>query len=174
VPDGDREGVGASSRKTLKYRRIAEDLRGGIRRGEYEPGRPLPAENDLMARYQVARMTVRQALAELEREGLAVARRGSGVYVSDLRPIVRDELGWLATMPWLRGEAGWDARADSDAVEVTDLALRVEAAAEGVEAALAVPVGSPVRVATRRLVSGGRALLISTSWLPLPDFEDAN
>lgn len=68
--------------KPLKYRRIAEDLRSGIARGEYAPGGALPGENDLMARYKVARMTVRQALAELQREGLAVARRGSGVYVS--------------------------------------------------------------------------------------------
>ncbi|MGQ0629855.1 MAG: XdhC family protein [Sporichthyaceae bacterium] len=68
--------------RELKYRRIAEDLRAGIRAGEYTPGGALPGENDLMARYQVARMTVRQALAELQREGLAVARRGSGVYVS--------------------------------------------------------------------------------------------
>lgn len=68
--------------KPLKYRRIADDLRSGIARGEYIPGGALPGENDLMARYKVARMTVRQALAELQREGLAVARRGSGVYVS--------------------------------------------------------------------------------------------
>ncbi len=68
--------------KPLKYRRIADDLRTGIARGEYTPGGALPGENDLMARYKVARMTVRQALAELQREGLAVARRGSGVYVS--------------------------------------------------------------------------------------------
>lgn len=68
--------------KPLKYRRIADDLRSGIARGEYSPGGALPGENDLMARYKVARMTVRQALAELQREGLAVARRGSGVYVS--------------------------------------------------------------------------------------------
>ena len=68
--------------KPLKYRRIADDLRSGIARGDYTPGGALPGENDLMARYKVARMTVRQALAELQREGLAVARRGSGVYVS--------------------------------------------------------------------------------------------
>jgi xanthine dehydrogenase accessory factor len=68
--------------KPLKYRRIADDLRSGIARGDYAPGGALPGENDLMARYKVARMTVRQALAELQREGLAVARRGSGVYVS--------------------------------------------------------------------------------------------
>jgi xanthine/CO dehydrogenase XdhC/CoxF family maturation factor len=68
--------------KPLKYRRIADDLRSGIARGDYSPGGALPGENDLMARYKVARMTVRQALAELQREGLAVARRGSGVYVS--------------------------------------------------------------------------------------------
>jgi xanthine/CO dehydrogenase XdhC/CoxF family maturation factor len=86
--------------KPLKYRRIADDLRSGIARGEYTPGGALPGENDLMARYKVARMTVRQALAELQREGLAVARRGSGVYVS---------AGAAASLP---SELGTDANCD--------------------------------------------------------------
>jgi GntR family transcriptional regulator len=169
VQDGEANrpsGGSAGGRRPLKYRRIADDLRSGIRRGEYEPGRPLPGENDLMARYQVARMTVRQALAELQREGLAVARRGSGVYVSDLRPIVRDELGWLATMPWLRGESMWREADRSGDVRVEELGLRLEPAAESVAVALDLSAGAPVWTRSRRTLAEGRAVVLSTSWLP--------
>jgi GntR family transcriptional regulator len=169
VQDGESErpeSTNPGARKPLKYRRIADDLRSGIRRGEYEPGRPLPGENDLMARYKVARMTVRQALAELQREGLAVARRGSGVYVSDLRPIVRDELGWLATMPWLRGESMWRESAEIGEAHVEELGVRLERAAETVAEALALPAGSEVWARSRRTVADGRAVVLSTSWLP--------
>jgi GntR family transcriptional regulator len=72
-----------------KYRVIAGDLRAAIGRGEYPAQSRLPGENDLMRQYQVARMTARQALAQLINEGLAVARKGSGVYVRDFRPVVR-------------------------------------------------------------------------------------
>jgi GntR family transcriptional regulator len=169
VQDGESErpdGATGGGRKPLKYRRIADDLRSGIRSGEYEPGRPLPGENDLMARYQVARMTVRQALAELQREGLAVARRGSGVYVSDLRPIVRDELGRPATMPWLRGESMWREAAQAGDVRVEEFGLRLESATEAVAGALELSVGAPVWTRSRRTLVDGRAVVLSTSWLP--------
>jgi GntR family transcriptional regulator len=160
------DGTGTSGRKPLKYRRIADDLRSGIRRGDYEPGRPLPGENDLMARYKVARMTVRQALAELQREGLAIARRGSGVYVSDLRPIVRDELGWLATMPWLRGEASWKEQAAGAELQVEGLGVRLDRAAEAVAEALELPPGAEVWARSGRSALEGRTVALTVSWLP--------
>ncbi|MGW2940056.1 GntR family transcriptional regulator, partial [Streptomyces sp. NPDC001156] len=48
-----------------KYQRIADSLREAIQSGEYGPGDRLPGENDLMAEYDVARMTARQALGVL-------------------------------------------------------------------------------------------------------------
>jgi len=55
---------------------LSEDLRRRIGRGEYEIGGRLPSEQELMARYGVARGTVRQALATLRNEGLLVGSRG--------------------------------------------------------------------------------------------------
>ncbi|WP_157249690.1 GntR family transcriptional regulator [Nonomuraea typhae] len=63
---------------TPAYVRIAEDIRARIRRGDPPPGGMLPSEADLIRRYSVARGTVRQALAELEREGLVVSQTGRG------------------------------------------------------------------------------------------------
>ncbi len=53
-------------------------------------GSRLPGENDIMRDHgSVARMTARQALAMLISEGRAEARKGSGVYVREFRPVVR-------------------------------------------------------------------------------------
>lgn len=153
-------------RKTLKYRRIADDLRAGIRAGEYEPGRALPGENDLMARYAVARMTVRQALAELQREGLAVARRGSGVYVSDFSPVVRDEIRRLSSAPWARGESVWRDETDARELTVDDLAVTAGPAPAHVAAALDLAVDDPVWIRSRRFVLDRRRIMLSVSWLP--------
>jgi GntR family transcriptional regulator len=42
-----------------KYQRIAAELKAAIEAGAYGPGGRLPGENDLMATYEVARMTAR-------------------------------------------------------------------------------------------------------------------
>ncbi|MEQ4726241.1 GntR family transcriptional regulator [Nonomuraea sp. B19D2] len=55
---------------------MASDLRQRIASGEYPPGGMIPSETTLMQTYGVARGTVRQALAELEREGLVVSQMG--------------------------------------------------------------------------------------------------
>src|SRR6202023_3913855 len=56
---------------------VADTLRRRIIRGEYEPGQLLPAESALMASFDVARTTVRDAVRILESEGLLGVRRGA-------------------------------------------------------------------------------------------------
>ncbi len=63
------------------YRKIAEQLRTLIRRGEYGVGTRLPAERDLALQLGVSRPSVREALIALEVEGLVEVRSGSGVHV---------------------------------------------------------------------------------------------
>jgi len=70
------------------YRQIADQLRRAIQRGDLEPGGRVPSEAELMEHYGVARMTVRQAVAELKAEGLVIAEHGRGVFVRN-RPTVR-------------------------------------------------------------------------------------
>lgn len=70
------------------YRQIADQLRRAIQRGHLEPGGRVPSEAELMEHYGVARMTVRQAIAELKAEGLVIAEHGRGVFVRR-RPTVR-------------------------------------------------------------------------------------
>jgi len=60
---------------------IAGLLRQDIRRGKLLSQERLPAERILAETYAVARGTVREALNQLERDGLVEIRRGSGTYV---------------------------------------------------------------------------------------------
>lgn len=70
------------------YQRIARLLRSRIFHEVYARGSAIPSENDLAEEFGVARLTVRQAILELRREGALVSRRGSGTYVAkDLRMV---------------------------------------------------------------------------------------
>jgi GntR family transcriptional regulator len=64
------------------YEVIYGDLLSQIRAGTLAPDDRLPSEPALASQYGVSRMTVRQALDQLEAEHLVVRRRGSGTYVA--------------------------------------------------------------------------------------------
>jgi GntR family transcriptional regulator len=65
-------------------------VRDAIMNGTWQVGEPIPPEMALVEQFGVARMTVRQALDGLVREGLVVRARGRGTVVA--RPRVEREL----------------------------------------------------------------------------------
>ena len=151
-----------------KYRVIASDLRAAIARGEYPADSRLPGENDLMSRYQVARMTARQAYAQLVNEGLAVARKGSGVYVRGFRPVLRSGIGRLSERGWGSGRSIWAADAASRDLKVDQLEVRRAQAPDRIRMVLDLPEdpGSQVVVRSRRYVLDGKPVLLSVSYVP--------
>jgi DNA-binding FadR family transcriptional regulator len=68
------------------YRRIADQLRLLIDRGEFPVGSKLPTERELASQLGVSRPTVREALIALEVEGRLKIRVGSGIYVIEPQP----------------------------------------------------------------------------------------
>jgi GntR family transcriptional regulator len=66
---------------TPKYQQLAELIRERILRGEFAPGDRLPSESELGTAYQISRVTTRQALADLERDGLLHRVPGKGTFV---------------------------------------------------------------------------------------------
>ena len=72
------------------HRQIAGRLREAIKRGTYKQGDKIPAEQQLIERFGVSRITVRQALDALAREGLVTRKQGKGTYVSI--PLVHHDL----------------------------------------------------------------------------------
>ncbi|MEO3929920.1 GntR family transcriptional regulator [Micromonosporaceae bacterium B7E4] len=72
-----------------RYRRVADELRRRILSGAIPPGSVLPSESALMAEFGIARGTVREAIALLRTEGLAVTEMGRGTYARPVLPIRR-------------------------------------------------------------------------------------
>lgn len=75
--------MGNVSSKQPLYDQLADLLRQKIE-GEMAPGTLLPSERELSERYGLSRTTVRQAMAELESQGLVVRQHGRGTFVADL------------------------------------------------------------------------------------------
>lgn len=71
------------------YGLIAQALQQRIYYGLYQPGQRIPSENELAREFGVSRMTVRQALRELNARDLLVGRRGAGTFVTDTARILR-------------------------------------------------------------------------------------
>ena len=63
------------------YYQLVEALRDRIVEGELKPGDQLPPERELSEQAGVSRMTARQAVAYLVREGVLVARPGIGTFI---------------------------------------------------------------------------------------------
>ncbi len=73
------------------YYQIAVDVRERIQRQEWTTGAQIPPESELAKLYGVSRVTMRQALAELVKDGILVRQRGSGTFVSQRPlPLVHD------------------------------------------------------------------------------------
>lgn len=64
------------------YNQLKELLRGQILDGSYAPLSRMPSENELGTLYQVSRITVRQALNDLQKEGLIFKIHGKGTFVA--------------------------------------------------------------------------------------------
>ena len=72
------------------HRQLAQHLRDAIARGEYPAGARIPTEPELAGRFHVSRITVRQAVEAIAREGMVVRRQGKGTFVSS--PVVHHDL----------------------------------------------------------------------------------
>ncbi len=99
-----------------RYRIIRNALRRQILQGEYGVDDRLPSENQLMAAFDVSRVTVRQALHQLQRENLIVSQHGKGYFVT--RPKTIQDLGRLLGLGESMADSGLET--SSTVVEVGD------------------------------------------------------
>jgi GntR family transcriptional regulator len=132
-----------------RYRRIANDIRHRITRGDWTVGQDLPSRRELAAEYDVNEQTMRLAYNLLRREGVLEGEERKHVYVAHpaaVRTLTDVDADW----PY--------------ASETTD--TRPRPATDELSARLAVPARSQLQHETVECLDpGGRsAMLVSTWW----------
>jgi len=102
-----------------RYAQLADILRQRVSRGVWREGQKLPSLDELVREFNVARVTVRQAVDLLSREGLLSPQQGRGTFVT----------GRPAQDRWLKLETSLRALAEVYRDDKPKLTLIEEAAA---------------------------------------------
>ena len=139
-----------------KYQAIYARLRQQILDGEFAAGQKLPPQQELADAFGVTLMTLRQALASLESDGLVWAARGKGTFVVD-RP-VDISLGNLSSFAAQMQSAGLDLQ-----TELLEVAL--VAAADKADAGAALDTTGDLCCVVRRRSVGGQPFGLQRSYL---------
>lgn len=140
------------------YYQVAIVLRHRILDGVYHPGERIGSEAEMCKEYGVSRITVRQALAELEREGLVLRRRGLGTYVSERLP----QMASISFTGFLEDLFAQVLLTESRQVEIEQLP-----ASEEVAQALQLGQAETVVRIERTRWMGGDSLAHTVNYLPL-------
>lgn len=78
------------------YLQLKNTIKGLIDSGEIQKGDKIPSENELCHKYNVSRITVRNALSDLENEGYLIKKQGKGTFATTpklFRPL-QDSIGF--------------------------------------------------------------------------------
>jgi GntR family transcriptional regulator len=136
--------------------------------GVLQPGDRLPSESELIRHYDVARMTVRQAMQELRAEGRVLAEQGRGVFVRPAAPVRRLASDRFARRHRDAGQAAFLAEADKVGVlaEVDEIEISIGAPPQDVRERLQLDDGSDVVIRSRRYLAEGQPIETALSYIP--------
>jgi len=93
-----RAAARSAEQRVPRYLQVASALRRRLREGRWAVGERIATLAELQHEFDVARVTVRQAIDLLAREGLLRARQGKGTFVT--KEVANDR--------WLRLATDWD------------------------------------------------------------------
>jgi len=140
------------------YDQLRQLIIEGIDRDGLQPGDPLPGEHRLCERYGISRTVVRQALAQLEHEGLVERVKGKGTFVSRPRTsesLVHTLVGLYDDVERRGGHVHSDVLRHEQALADDEIATALE-----------VAPGTPVVVLERLRHVDGEPWSLSTTWMP--------
>jgi GntR family transcriptional regulator len=148
-----------------RYRQVADELRAAIRRGQFQPGAPLPSQPDLARQYGLNQTSINRAIAILRAEGLVRVEHGRGAFVQEIPAVKR-----VRRIP--HGRSGGSSFGDEirkaglvPRSELADLAT-VPAPAE-IADMLGVNAGDLLVRRTRHMFASDRPVQLAISYIPL-------
>ena len=140
------------------YGKVEEILASEIAQGELKPGDRLASEDELLARFEVSRITVRRAVQNLVRRGIVEIQRGRGTFV--LAPKVSQDLTELTGFVE-------DMNAHGRKASVRVLSQGVVAASAKVAEQLALGKGTRVMRIERVRLADSVPMSFDETYLPL-------
>lgn len=143
------------------YFQLAHILRNRILQRDMPAGAELPSERDLMKEFSLSRNTVRQALGQLENEGLIVRTHGSGTRIAALSNSYPYFLNTFFENRDLLIKAGY-------VPEVDTLSIQLISPSDTVRKALALDVKTKVVQKELLFYADGRPAMYTLDYM-LPD-----
>lgn len=140
------------------YTQLKDALVGEIQAGRFRPHDRIPSERELSTQFRVSRMTARQALLDLVREGALYTRVGKGTFVA--QPKIDQPLRSLTGF-------SQDMQARNNRPGSRVLEARTVPATAEVAAALRLLPGNEVILLHRLRLADGEPLAVETAYLPL-------
>ncbi|QID19310.1 GntR family transcriptional regulator [Nitrogeniibacter mangrovi] len=140
------------------HTQIREALRRGILDGTYPPHSQMPSESQMMARFGVSRITIRQALGDLQKEGLIFKVMGKGSFVA--KPKAFQSLSRLQGFGEAMAPSGYETYA-------LLLSAREVPASAVVAQRLALEAGSPVFEIQRLRYLNREPISVDVSYFPI-------
>lgn len=134
------------------FKRVANELRAEILRGDLAPGNKLPSENELKDRFGVTRATVRKGIALLRMEGLVTTQQGKGAFVRERPHVKMRQVGSIYRERRATGVSNYNAEAAAQGQRAKQKIREVAEvpAPDKIAELLGVEAGTPVL--TRRLL----------------------
>lgn len=157
-----------SQKNVPYYIQVSNFIRSQIINREYEYLEKIPSENSLALKHNVSRVTVRQALAILEKEGFIEKRIGSGSYV-----IYRSGVNRSERSPRIKSFT--EEMSDQNIeVESKVVFFRVEEAHANIADLLRIKENDLIYHFQRVRIGNGKPYLIETSFMVVEDYPDLN
>ena len=142
------------------YYQVATDIKNRIMHEEWGKNGQIDPENDLVQQYGVSRVTLRQALAELEKDGLIKRYRGRGAFVNENPNQFIHELKYSLV-------TGNYEPQDKQSLKATMLELvKIPDPYKPVSDALQLKPGDAAIYFKRLFYLEGKPIAIGKSWLP--------
>lgn len=151
------------------FKRVANELRAEIIRGDYAPGDKLPSENVLKDRFGVTRVTVRKGIALLRSEGHVVTQQGKGAFVRRRPHINMHQVGSIYRERRATGVSNYNAEAEDQGQKAKQEIREVAEvpAPDDVARLLGVAPGAPVLVRRRLFTVDGSPMQICDGYYEL-------
>ncbi len=149
----------AANGRVRQAQEIENALLARIQTGQDVDGR-LPSETDLAAQFGVSRVTVREALSALERQGLVIRKQGLGTFINRKTAEIQTRLEECVEYSELIRRAGYESG-------VAHLSFQKEAASEGLAERLLVEPGAPVLAIRKVFTANGRPVIYCINAIPL-------